>query len=128
MTMPSLDFKRQFADAVKSGKKRQTIRASGRRDWQAGDTLHFFTGLRSGDRKRLGKATLLSVQAIRIDCAGRHIDLEKTLPHGVRYMAPLFDDEAREVARADGFASLDAFFEFFQEQHGRHLGGYLLKW
>lgn len=126
--MPSLNFKRQFADAVASGQKRQTIRARRKRAWKVGDTLHLFADLRIGTCKRLGQATLLSIQQIHIDAVKRQVSLEQRMHHGGSYLAPLFNDEALELAQADGFASLDEFFEFFQETHGKSFGGHLLKW
>jgi len=126
--MPSLNFKRQFAEAVANGTKRQTIRKRGKLVWKVGDLLHFFEGSQNGCGKRLGQATLLSVQQIAIDAYWKNIHLEKPMPYGGTYMVQIFPEEALALAVADGFASLDAFFEFFQEQHGRWMNGYLLKW
>jgi uncharacterized protein YqfB (UPF0267 family) len=121
--MPALNFAQQFAADVESGKKRQSIRARRKRAWQVGDTLHLFVGQRLGSCCRLGRATLLSVQQIQIDGAKREVQLEKQTGAD-SYMAPLFDDEVLELARADGFDSLDDFFKFFP---GR-ISGHLLKW
>jgi hypothetical protein len=126
--MPSVNFKAQFADAVQSGAKRQTIRVRGKRIYKVGDTLHLFTGLRGhGTARRLGSFPCMEVLGIRIDTELREVHLEKRTGDS-RYLAHLFDDEATELARADGFDSLEAFFAFFNEAHGRHFGGVLLKW
>ena len=37
--MPALNFKKEFADKVKNGEKRQTIRAMRKRRFQIGDNL-----------------------------------------------------------------------------------------
>lgn len=126
--MPALNFHKQFAGDVAIGKKRQTIRATGKRAWKIGDTLHFFTGMRTAHCKRLGSATLLSVQQIHIDCVKRDVSIETAMHSSGRCRLPLFNDEILELAQADGFSALDEFFEFFQERHGRHMNGYLLKW
>jgi hypothetical protein len=127
--MPSLNFKHQFADQIISGQKRQTIRANRKRPWQVGDTLHLFTGLRgAGTATRLGRVILYSVQQIRIDARQREVHLETIISNGNRHLACLADDEARKLAQADGFASLDDFFRFFMEEPGGGLGGHLLKW
>lgn len=126
--MPSLNFKRQFAEAVANGTKRQTIRARGKRAWKVGDTLHLFTDMRLGTCKRLGQATLLSVSQITVDVDKRAIHLEKQASNGQCYLAHLFDDEALDLAQADGFATLDDFFDFFAQVHGRSVSGHLLKW
>lgn len=128
--MPSLNFKRQFAEAVANGTKRQTIRAKGKRAWKVGDKLYFFTVNPDGKltQKRLGRATLLAVKQIRVNAEKREIHLEKQWDWGGRYLAHLFDDEALEFAQEDGFDTLDAFFAFFLETYGRCVSGYLLKW
>jgi hypothetical protein len=111
--MPSLNFKPQFADDIASGQKRQTIRVRGKRAWKTGDVLHLFSGMRTTACKRIGTATLLSVQTITIDAGMRKVFLELPVSNGSRYMAALTDDEIMELAQADGFATPDDFFFFF---------------
>jgi hypothetical protein len=41
---------------------------------------------------------------------------------------PLSADEIEALARADGFASAEAFFAWFQAHHPHGLSGYLIKW
>jgi hypothetical protein len=126
--MPSLNFQARFAASVKTGTKRQSIRIGRKRAWKAGDTLCLFSGLRHPGCKRLGKATLLSATKIRVDGELHEIHLEKTLSNGFRYFAHLSDDEALALARADGFETLDEFFEFFYRTYGRHMYGDLITW
>jgi len=126
--MPSLNFKRQFADAVQSGQKRQTIRARRKREWKVGDTLYLFTDMRIGTCKRIGQATLKSVQKIAVIAQKREVHLEKAMASGGSYLARLSDEEALDLALADGFATLDDFFAFFAQIHGRSFGGHLLRW
>jgi hypothetical protein len=125
--MPALNFDQRFASAVESGQKRQAIRAWRRHPWRVGDTLYLFAGQRSSACRCLGQATLLSVQQIQIDVAHYEIRLE-TQSADFSYLAPLPPEAALELARADGFASLGQFFEFFTQPDGRGLSGHLLKW
>lgn len=72
-----LSFDKQFAEAVATGKKRQTIRAyrkdkrrpSGlaKRQWRVGDTAHIWTGpYRPGQRRMLGVAEITGIVNIVI--------------------------------------------------------------
>jgi hypothetical protein len=40
----------------------------------------------------------------------------------------MWDYEVDQLARADGFATVDEFFAFFQSEHGGTFSGYLVKW
>ncbi|MDR2186870.1 MAG: hypothetical protein LBE62_02325 [Azonexus sp.] len=127
--MPSINFKPRFAEPVKSGQKRQTIRPHGKRAWKVGDMAYFFTGLRGhGTATRLGQARLLSVRQVLIDTEGREVHLETPDGRGGSFLACLLPDRALAFAQADGFATLDDFFRFFREQYGGGISGYLLEW
>ena len=128
--MPSLNFEPQFVPAVESGEKRQTIRARRKRAWLVGDTLHLFAGQRLSTCRKLGEATLLSVRAITIDTEERCIYLEGSLSDTGRGSGMFMqsDAEALRLAKDDGFASLDDFFDFFEARHSSCFHGHLLKW
>jgi hypothetical protein len=125
--MPVLYFKSQFAPLVKSGEKRQTIRTwSNTHSWTVGDKLYLYA---SDPRLILRTEILRSVQFIDINMESREVRLAMPLHNGGReWPLTLSDDEAQALAQADGFASLDDFFEFFKSLYGRHMTGYLLKW
>ncbi len=49
--MALLGFKKRFADKVRTGRKRQTIRAFRKYPIVPGETLYLYTALRKGNRK-----------------------------------------------------------------------------
>ena len=122
--MPSYNFKPQFADAIRSGAKRQTIRARGKRKPpKAGDIAHCFTGLRTQHVSALGWFPIESAEPINISAAGRTV----SMPRDGRWQE-LDGDELQQLANEDGFASADAFFAFFKSEYGPTFSGYLIKW
>ena len=69
--MPLIGFKKEFADLVESGAKRQTIRAPRKRPIKVGDTLYLYTGLRTKQCRKLGEGRCY--QVIRVDLGPREI-------------------------------------------------------
>lgn len=126
--MPAYNFKAQFADQVKSGEKRQTIRARGkRRPPHVGEPLMLYTGMRQVGCRKLMDAICMSVEEIGISPSVRSVQLVKQMFNGKSWFL-LTDDEVDELALADGFPSTDAFFAWFEEHHPHGLNGYLIKW
>ena len=114
--MVAYNFQAQFAPAVESGQKRQTIRAEGkRRHAQAGDPVQLYTGQRSTACRLLarGVCTVSTYVAIREDgiTLGNHdrVDID-------------------EFARADGFRDFEHMKSWFRETHGLPFVGRLIKW
>ena len=68
--MPLLGFKREFAEAVRSGAKRQTIRARRKRPFRIGDVLYLYTGLRTKKCRKLGEAECILVAPVTITRGG----------------------------------------------------------
>lgn len=122
--MPSYNFKPQFADAIRTGAKRQTIRARGKRKPpKAGEIAHCFTGLRTQHVSRLGSFPIESAEPISISAAGRTVSMPRD-----GCWQELDGDELQQLAQADGFVSVDDFFLFFQTEHNLTFSGYLIKW
>lgn len=120
--MPSYNFKPQFGDAIRSGAKRQTIRARGKRKPpKAGEIAYCFTGLRTQHVSRLGSFPIESAEPIGISAAGRTV----RIPRDGRW-CDLDAGEIEQLARADGFACADDFFVFFESEVT--FSGYLIKW
>lgn len=127
--MPALNFKAQFADQVKNLEKRQTIRARGkRRPPRVGEPLMLYTGTRQVGCRKLLDAVCTSVEEIGISPATNSVRMVRRLGDGRRMWFSITDDEVQELARADGFASRDAFFDWFQTHHPLGLSGYVIKW
>lgn len=113
----TLNFKQQFAAAVKSGRKRQTIRASGKRQYKAGQVLHLYTGLRRPGAKLLRKVKVKRTFHVGI---GEHAIW---LDHFT--LSPL---TAQGLAKADGFGSVEELREFFRRTYGLPFYGTLIQW
>lgn len=117
--MPLLGFKKQFAGAVESGAKRQTIRLKRRdgRNPHPGDTLYLYTGLRTKGCRKLGTAICTDVQEIAITgvcpiLAGRHLGT----------------GEANDLAIKDGFSGYKEMELFFDKEHCLPFWGLLIEW
>lgn len=126
--MPLYNFKAQFADAVRSGAKRQTIRARGKRPPpKPGEIAHLYQGLRTKHVTLLGKHAITAVTAITISPHDKTVRVPREVL-GTPCWTDLTSDEVEELARADGFPSAEAFFEFFAGEPSGSLSGYLIKW
>lgn len=130
--MPALNFQKQFAAAVESGKKRQTIRAH-RRDNRPhvlpGQTLKLYTGMRTKHCRLLATAECLSVEGISIHADGVAL--------GAGPLNSLWLGETGSFIRrgmlegmaiADGFTDWAAMRDWFQNTHGLPFRGSLIKW
>lgn len=115
--MPALNFHPQFAEAVRVGAKRQTVRrvwADGRFPFDVGSILHLWVRQRHPRRRKLGVAVCTGTTHVRI------ADGRVTL--GYR---PLAGEDLERFARADGFETADDFVAFFG---GRDLDGFVIYW
>jgi len=122
--MPALNFKQRFAPLVESGAKRQTIRAMRKdgRDPAPGDVLQLYTGMRTRGCRKLREEVCTSAEPIGI---GRDGFVLLGDGDGFKKLAP---DEIEALAAADGFESVEAFFDFFNTTHRLPFNGLLIKW
>ncbi|GAG41433.1 unnamed protein product [marine sediment metagenome] len=118
--MPALNFRKEFAEMVRSGRKRQTIRAYRKdgRDPKVGDTLYLYVGMRTKGCRLLGEHKCTSVEGIALGSNGRMYT-----KHG-RVEIEREDD----VAERDGFASFDEMVAWFRKVHGLPFDGLLIRW
>lgn len=116
--MPAYNFKKQFAAAVGGGEKRQTIRAKRKRQTRAGDSLYFYTGMRTKSCRKILEATCISVEDIVIT------DIGMILIEG----RPVATLRNIKIAEADGFTNVTDFFGFFRDLYGLPFNGDLIKW
>jgi len=121
--MPALNFSSQFAPAVESGDKLQTIRRVRKHPIRAGDRLVLYTGMRTPACRKLREARCIKTTPIRICPCTATVYLND------RRLSRL---EAARVARRDGFGSLKAFCEWFRETYripyGHFFEGVLIGW
>ncbi len=111
--MPVYDFKAQFVAAVESGAKTCTIRPERDRPTKIGDTLYLYAGLRTKACRLIGTAICTDVCALSV--SKRHIWSEDAR----RVLTPT---ELDDLARDDGFQSVQEFFQFFIDTY--ELGEY----
>lgn len=133
--MVALNFQKQFADAVESGAKTQTVRAVRKGKGQnpaRGGALQLYTGMRTKACRKLGEAVCDSVRPIVIHAAaiflGDPVDTLGGKAGGAFYDDALTDDEAAAFAAADGFQTVDDFIRFFAETHGLPFAGQAIFW
>lgn len=95
--MVAYSFRPQFEDSILSGRKRQTIRAIGRRRHaQAGDALQLYTGMRTSACRLLARSVCKSTHEVSIVFSGDGID-DNVWLHGIRF------GDLTGFAQADGF-------------------------
>lgn len=121
--MAAYNFKAQFADAVRSGEKRQTIRETKKRPApMIGDELQLYTGQRTSKCELLRREKCKNVVEILILPDEKIALLKKNLDgwgliNGIE-----------RFARDDGFSSADAFFSFFRCANRPVFKGGLIMW
>jgi hypothetical protein len=114
--MVALNFSPEFADAVASGRKTQTIRQTAR--VKPGQRIQLYTGQRTVVCRKLGEAVCLDVTYVGL--AARRLTLGD-----VERFPRDFDD----FARADGFANFEAMWKWFQKRYATEsFTGYIIRW
>jgi hypothetical protein len=114
-----------FVDKVEDGRKTQTIRATRKIPIKTGDTLHLFTGQRTGNCRRL--TPLEGVECIYV---GRIFMLKRSP------WSHLFQLDGRDLSTSDmiqlstqdGFPSLPDFLTFFLPKDQDDFLGQLIRW
>ncbi len=128
--MVAYNFQSQFAPDVETGRKRQTIRANGkRRHARPGEFLQLYTGQRSKKCRKLVEPDpeCREVLPIRVYLKGRRAKPALAVQReGVFMDIPRNDIKA--IALADGFKTVAAMVEFFETTHGLPFEGVLVKW
>ena len=119
--MVAYNFKSCFADDVENGKKRQTVRANGKRSHaKPGQSLQLYTGMRTkGCRKLLDTECKKSIPVRIEDSAFKgqaHVVLNGVSVNAFRF------------AEADGFKSVESMLDFFRDTHGLPFEGTLISW
>lgn len=104
------NFKKQFASAVESGQKTQTIRCK-RKDGKRpaiGDIAKLYTGLRTRSARLLRAAPVTECVSVRM-----HLDVGLIIVDGRK----LDFAEASAFARADGFITPVEMRQWFKNQY-----------
>ncbi|MBR0693603.1 hypothetical protein [Bradyrhizobium lablabi] len=116
--MVAYSFRRRFVDPIRSGAKRQTIRAVGkRRHARPGETVQLYSGMRTKQCIKIGDARCIYVQPMWIGVRNDSFSLRDIVI------------DADAFARADGFTSISDMHAFWLREHG--VGNFemlLIKW
>lgn len=121
--MPAINFQARFADAVKSGLKRQTIRPVRRgRPIKIGDLLRLYTGQRTKDCRFLGSGRCDGVARITMDLAPKK---KPVIFIGSRQL-PMETFES--MAKSDGFKNWREMREWFSDRYGGKFEGVVIRW
>lgn len=119
--MAILGFKKRFADKIRSGKKRQTIRAFRKYPIKTGETLYLYTALRTKYAKKLKEAICLGTYTIHLHLRMNIIILPEHVMNTPK--------ELNAFARRDGFADWDDLKLFWKETHEEdEFKGTLIRW
>lgn len=121
--MAAYNFKKQFAELVRSGKKNCTMRQRRKNGYvpTPGEKITLYTGMRSKGCEKLRTVTVHSVRPVNIELDGEYT---KVMLDGT----PLGWDETVALAKRDGFSSVAEFRGFFRSQYGTQANLYLIEW
>ena len=113
--MRVLMFQERFVDAVRAGRKLNTIRKTAR--CKPGEMLHLrrWTGKPYRSKQEtIRNETCLSVSPVRVSNAGVSV--------GGRWV------DAEQIAKADGFVDFGEMVLWFGITHGLPFNGFLIRW
>lgn len=122
-----INFQSRFAALVEAylagddSAKHQTIRRL-RKDGRSpsiGETLFLYTGLRGKNARKLGEAVCSEVFKIKI-CHW----------HGFRTRnnEQTTREQRMEIAKLDGFSSVEELIQWFNDTHGLPFYGHVIRW
>jgi hypothetical protein len=114
-------FKPQFASLVENDLKFQTVRPCPKRMPRIGDTisLRSWTGTAYRSKQRILKNTVITQVS----------DIELTSMHRIKLAGLILNfEDAVAFAKADGFPSPGAMFEWFDNTHELPFVGIVIHW
>jgi hypothetical protein len=123
--MVAYSFQQQFVLPIRSGRKRQTIRADRKRHARPGEHLQLYSGMRTKHCQLIGRATCLDVREVTLCFDDSDPEFE-----GVIMPGPGFAGGLEEFARADGFSSWPELKAFWRAHHPGvdRFSGVLITW
>lgn len=138
--MVAYSFKTQFEGALRAGDKAQTIRALGkRRHARPRELVQVYVGMRTANCRLLFQSECLEVLPITIRRTSDPLNLQAMARDFIWEIRPIWEirlndnllslDEQNQLALADGFPDLQAFYDFFYPRQQRlPFEGVLIKW
>lgn len=107
-----LSFKRQFVPKIVDATKIHTLRDDPHRRWRAGRKMHMATGVRTPHYHCFKEAHCTAVQEVYIDPPSGKVFVEG------RELSP---GTLQKFAQNDGFDTLEAFWQWFNEPTHKRL-------
>lgn len=108
--MVAYSFKPRFIDPIDSGRKRQTIRAPGRRRHaKNGDDLQLYTGMRTRACRLIGRAICATAEPVEILFNLNELRAGNLVLRGW--------EQLDAFAQADGFTGWMEMREFWRAEH-----------
>jgi len=105
-----------FKEKILYGNKRQTIRKLRKTPIKKGERLHLYWHLRQRDCESLGSWTCMETFFVKLFFTPLVIQiLNDAHGYGVRNMT---DEEALDLAKRDGFTSVQELFTTLERMHG----------
>lgn len=121
--MVAYSFKRQFVDAILTGRKPHTMRNERKRHARPGEEVQLYCGMRSRGCFLVARATCSNVQPVRIDFDAPRVQIGGLKPIEGRKALDAF-------ARSDGFSDWAHLYYFWQAEHpnGGAWSGVIVFW
>ena len=126
--MVAYNFISQFADAVESGEKVQTIRKRGKkRHARVGDRIQLYTGMQTKSCKLLRVGVCIEFADINIfrDESGHGV---KVYLGGLLGFVCLHENQIEQFSKNDGVKSIDDFFDYFLPNGAGEFDGHVIRW
>jgi len=125
--MVAYSFRARFVEPILAGRKRQTIRALGRRRHaQPGELLQLYTGMRTKACRLIGRAPCLEAVAVELRFGGG------AAPDAIA-AGPAYIPDLDAFARRDGFADWGEMRDFWRLAHPQAFAagafaGVMIRW
>jgi hypothetical protein len=126
--MPALNFKKEFAEDILIGKKRQTVRAprkDGRDHCKVGDTIKLYIGMRTKGCELLRTGSVTHTEPIRIEPTGMYLSDQLLFASLHSRRNEQTDDE---FAKAQGFVDFMKMAAWFDDVYGLPFEGTVIYW
>jgi hypothetical protein len=117
--MPAFNFQKQFAEAVELGIKKQTIRMRRMNRPRIGQMAFLYTGMRTKKCRLLKASMIKKVSSVLMYALSEYVVVGNEQIEG---------DKLEQFAKADGFESWAAMYNWFHHTHGMPFFGDLISW
>ena len=127
--MSAYNFQKQFIQAIRSGKKRSTIRKRRKNGYlpRVGDVISLYTGMRTKQCELIKRVPVNNVRSININIdtgSSNDIKFVEVIVGPDR----LSSAEVYRLAVSDGFKDVEEFCKFFRDKYGTSVSAHLIEW